>query len=186
MKPVIKMLYNRPVIPAARTYDDLQYAFNNTAAPSVILFFGDILSLPRLIEQARQAQKRLIVHFDLLEGVGKDNVGVKFLALSGVSAMITTKSHLAKIGRQEGLIVIQRIFLVDSEALRSGISILTKYQPDAVEVMPGVVPAAAVAELVKATGLPVLGGGLINTQEDVDQAIANGFTAVSTGNRLLW
>ncbi|HWR28594.1 MAG TPA: glycerol-3-phosphate responsive antiterminator [Negativicutes bacterium] len=186
VKPVVKMLYNRPVIPAVRTPEDYEFALHHTDAPSIIVLFGDILALPHLVEQAKQTHKRLIVHLDLMDGLGKDASGVKFLARSGVGAMITTKAHLAKVGWQEGMLVIQRLFLMDSEALRIGMGLLAKYKPDAIEVLPGVVPAAVISELARVTGLPVLGGGLITTRQDVDQAIANGLCAVSTSKRELW
>ncbi|MBP2654468.1 MAG: glycerol-3-phosphate responsive antiterminator, GlpP [Firmicutes bacterium] len=186
MNSLIKKLCDGYVIPAIRTAEDFQFALAHANSPSLILLFGDILSLPGMLKQAQEAKKRVIVHLDLLSGIGKDKAGVKYLAQMGVNAIITTKTHLAKVAHQEGVIVIQRLFLMDSEALRTGVNLLEAFKPDAIEVLPGSVPAVAVDKIIKATGLPVLGGGLISTVEDVNSAINNGICAVSSSERDLW
>lgn len=182
---ILKLLCNGPVIPAVRNPEDFKLAMESTS-PGVILLFGDINTLPGLLEQAKQHKKRLIIHLDLVEGIGKDKAGIRFLARLGVSALITTKSHLAKFAREESMIVIQRLFLMDSEALKSGIQFLRGFKPDALEVLPGSIPAAAVQELIQKTGIPILAGGLMTTPADVQQAIDNGICAVSTSRRELW
>lgn len=187
LKNIIKLISDGPVIPAVRNNDDFTFALAHVTSPSIMLLFGDIFTLPELLERARKAKKLVIIHLDLIEGIGKDKSGIKYLARAGAKAVITTKPHLGKIAREEGMIVIQRLFLMDSEALRTGIHLLSSFRPDAVEVLPGTVPVAAVAELTRATsGLPVLAGGLISTAEDVTRAINNGICAISTSKRELW
>jgi glycerol uptake operon antiterminator len=186
MNADVLKLVNGPIIPAPRTMDDFRIALANFAFPSVILLFGDIGNLAELLALARQHQKRLLLHFDLMEGIGKDRAGVKFVAQMGVTAIITTKSHLGKVARDEGMVVIQRIFLMDSEALRHGINTLRNFRPDAIEVLPASIPASAVQQLTRETGLPIFAGGLMRTREDVKSALKNGVYAVSTSNRNLW
>jgi glycerol uptake operon antiterminator len=183
---IIKLICDGPVIPAVRNQEDFSYALAHVSSPSIILLFGDIFTLPGLLEKAKQANKLLIVHIDLIEGIGKDKIGVKYLALSGVRAIITTKPYLGRIAREEKMIVIQRLFLMDSEALRTGIHLLSTFRPDAIEVLPGTVPVTAVSELTRVSGLPILAGGLISTAEDVKRAIGNGIRAISTSKRELW
>lgn len=185
-KSLVKLICDGPVIPAVRNEADFDYALSHVTSPSLILLFGDIFSLPDLLAKARQVKKLIIVHLDLIEGIGKDKHGVRYLARSGVKAMITTKPHLGKVAREEKMIVIQRLFLMDSEALRTGLHLLSTFRPDAIEVLPGTVPVAAVVELTRVTGLPVLAGGLISTAEDVSRAIKNGICAISTSKRELW
>ncbi len=186
LRDVVRLLCDGPVIPAVRNKADFEFALAHVTSPSIILLFGDIFALPGLVEKARVAKKLVIVHLDLIEGLGKDKVGVRFLARTGVKAIITTKPHLGKFAREEKMIVIQRLFLMDSEALRTGINLLSSFRPDAIEVLPGTVPVAAVVELTRVTGLPVLAGGLISTAEDVSRAIGNGICAISTSKRELW
>jgi glycerol uptake operon antiterminator len=183
---VLKFLANGPVIPAARSMEDFKIALTHTISPSVVLLFGDINTLPTLISQANEHKKCIVLHLDLFDGVGKDKAGIKFLARLGIHAIITTKSHLCRFARDEGLVVVQRLFLMDSDSLRTGLNLVRNFKPDAIEILPGSVPASIVQELVRETGLPILAGGLIRTKEDVAHAIKGGISAVSTSRRDLW
>ncbi|MBP2628974.1 MAG: glycerol-3-phosphate responsive antiterminator, GlpP [Firmicutes bacterium] len=183
---ILKMLTNGPIIPAARSMEVFKAALTHTIVPSVVLLFGDINSLPGLISLAKEHKKRIILHLDLFDGIGKDKAGIKFLARAGITAIITTKTHLSKFARDEGMIVIQRMFLMDSDSLRTGLSLVRNFKPDAIEILPGAVPASVVEEIIRETGLPILAGGLIRTQEDVDQAIERGISAVTTSRQKLW
>jgi len=183
---LVKSLCDGRVIPAARTIEDFKFALDNANASGIILLFGDIFTLPDILKQVQQAKKQIIIHLDLISGIAKDKAGIKYLACMGVKAVITTKSHLGKIAHQEGMTVIQRLFLMDSEALRTGINMMTNFKPDAIEVLPGLVPAGAVDKLSRATGLPILSGGLICNAEDVTRALESGICAVSTSERTLW
>lgn len=183
---ILNLLCDGPVIPAVRNYEDFKNVLLTISCPSVILLFGDINTLPVLLAEAQKHGKRLLVHLDLLEGIGKDRAGISMLARMGVNSLITTKSHLAKNARDEGMLVIQRLFLMDSEALKHGIHLLKGFTPDVVEVLPATIPASVVKKLAKATGVPILGGGLVFTEEEVRQALASGICAVSTSRKSLW
>jgi glycerol uptake operon antiterminator len=183
---VLKVLTNGPIIPAARSMEVFKAALTHTVVPSVVLLFGDINSLPVLISLAKENKKRLILHLDLFDGIGKDKAGIKFLARLGISAIITTKSHLCKIAREEGMIVIQRLFLMDSDSLRTGLGLVRNFKPDAIELLPGSISASVVQEIIRETGLPILAGGLVRTQEDVDHAIERGISAITTSRQELW
>ncbi len=183
---ILRYLANGPVIPAARSMEDFKVALTHTISPSVVLLFGDINTLPTLISQANEHKKRIVLHLDLFDGIGKDKAGIKFLARLGIHAIVTTKSHLCRFARDEGMIVVQRLFLMDSDSLRTGLNLVRNFKPDAIEILPGSVPASAVQKLVNETGLPILAGGLIRTKEDVNSAIERGISAVSTSRRELW
>ena len=183
---ILKNLTNGPIIPAARSMEVFRAALTHTIVPSVVLLFGDINSLPVLINLAKENKKHIIVHFDLLDGIGKDKAGIKFLARMGIMDVITTKTHLCKFARDEGMNVIQRLFLMDSDSLRTGLSLVRNFKPDAIEILPGAVSGSVVKELIRETGLPILAGGLIRTQEEVDQAIESGISAVTTSCQHLW
>lgn len=183
---ILKILTNGPVIPAARSMEGFKAALAHTVVPGVVLLFGDINSLPGLIAQAKEHKKCIILHVDLFDGIGKDKAGIRFLARLGITAIITTKTHLCKLAREEGMIVIQRLFLMDSDSLRTGLNLVRSFKPDAIEILPGSVPASVVKKIIDETGLPILAGGLIRTQEDVDHAIERGISAVSTSRQELW
>lgn len=182
----LQWLCTGKVIPACRTEAELAAALRLPQAPSLIILFGDINTLPDILHRAAEAGKLLLVHLDFLDGVGRDKAGMVFLAKLGVKGLITTKPQLGKMARQEGMRVIQRMFLVDSESLRTGIQILKGFRPDAIEVLPAFTPVSVLAELKAATDVPILAGGLVRSPEDVQQAVANGACAVSTSRRDLW
>jgi glycerol uptake operon antiterminator len=174
------------VIPACRNVEDFTLALKLASAPCLIILFGDINSLPELQTAAAARGKKLLVHLDLLEGVGRDRAGILFLSKLAIAGIVTTKPQLAKWGQQAGLKVIQRIFLVDSESLRTGIHMLKSFKPDAIEVLPASTSAWVLRELATATGVPILAGGLVQNATEVQQAIANGACAVSTSHASLW
>ncbi len=182
----LQWLCKGKVIPACRNEEELACALCLPKAPSLIILFGDINSLPELVRRVDEAGKLLLLHLDLIGGIGRDRAGIQFLANMGVKGLITTKPQLAKMARQEGMRVIQRMFLVDSESLRTGIHLLRGFRPDAIEALPASTPASVLAELKAATDVPILVGGLVRCADDVIQAVANGAFAVSTSQRELW
>lgn len=183
---IIEQLYKGPVIPAIRSIKDFEFALMNSAAPSLIILFGDINILEYLLVKAEKAKKRLIIHIDLFEGIGKDKAGIAYLARIGVTAIITIKNHLAKIAREFGMIVIQRLFIMDSEALKSGIKIIKHFKPDAIEILPATVPAWVVRALNVEIGLPIFAGSFIYNKADLDEALGKGILAISTHQKDLW
>ena len=180
-----RVLGKRSVIPAVRNEYDFGKALE-TSSPFIITLFGDIFSIPRLLSHAKNSGKVMLLHVDLIEGIGKDRSGIKYLAQSGIKAIISTKPNLIKLAREEGILAIQRLFLMDSEALRTGIGLLQSVKPDALEVLPGWIPSHIVDQLTKACHIPIMAGGLITTREDVQRILANGVCAVSTTKADLW
>lgn len=184
--PKIPWLCSSRVIPACRTEADFACGLSLPHAPSLIILFGDVNTLPDIIRRAERAGKLLLIHLDLLDGVGRDRAGIIFLSRLGVKGLVTTKPQMGKMAQQEGMRVIQRMFLVDSEALRTGIHLLKGFRPEAIEALPASTPASVLAELKAAADVPILAGGLVRTMDDVNRAVANGAWAVSTSRRDLW
>jgi len=181
-----KIVGNHSIIPAPRNLENFRFAVSNAPATSVIALFGDINDLPGLLAEAGQRRKRLIIHFDLYDGLGKDRAGLKLIAKMGVTAVITTKTQLVRLAQEEGLLVIQRLFLVDSESVRTGLNLLKNTRPDMLEVLPAVIPAPIIANLLTQTRLPIMAGGLLSTREEVLRVLGSGVTAVSTSRPDLW
>lgn len=181
----LKMEQSNSVIPSVRSQEQFQQALKSDS-PIVLVLFGDILTLPEMVKAADACGKGLFVHLDFIGGIGKDEAGIHFLSQMGIAGLITTKAYLCHVIRDSGMIAIQRLFLMDSESLRTGINLAVKYKPDIIEVLPGIVPAFSIERIKKETKLAVFGGGLIQTEEDVQTAFKNGITAISTSNKDLW
>ena len=56
--------------------------------------------------------------------------------------------------------------------------------PHFMEIMPGVIPKAITR--FSRCGIPVIAGGLIESKQEVTEALGAGATAVSTGQEKLW
>ncbi|WP_003544124.1 glycerol-3-phosphate responsive antiterminator [Desulfotomaculum nigrificans] len=123
--------------------------------------------LPNLIKRAKEANKLLLVHLDLFEGIGKDQAGLHSLTRMGLNGIVSTKAHIIKLAREEGLLTVQRIFVVDSESLKTAIKVAGKVQPHAIEVLPSTVPAYVIKEWQQSLRIPILASGLVKTEEDV-------------------
>jgi len=172
------------VIAAVRTMPQLKAAF---ASPLHCLFLLDanLLTIVALLKKAKELGKDIFVHIDLAQGIGKDVSGLQFLQRIGVKGIISTKSNMIRQAKAMGLETVQRLFVLDSQFLTSGMASLSGVTPDFIEIMPGVV-AKAITAVVGSGIAPVIAGGLVETEEEVRIALSAGATAVSTGKISLW
>ena len=182
---LIRELTIRPVIAAARDEADVMQAAASPVA-AVFLLGGSILTLPDRIHRLRQAGKMVFVHMDLCEGLGKDAAAVQWCARNlELNGVISTKSQLLRAASEEGLTTIQRMFLMDSASLTSGMKLMRGSLPDMVELMPGLIPKA-IGAVSRKLGIPVIAGGMVTEDQEVAQALAAGALAVSTSDKILW
>ncbi len=74
--------------------------------------------------------------------------------------IITTKGNLVRQAKELNLFAIQRCFILDSISVESALKAVQKYKPDAVEIMPGIMPRIT-EKLAKSVRVPIITGGLI-------------------------
>lgn len=173
------------VIAATRDPAALKTAAASRAA-AVFILAGDIIGIGAMVAAVREAGKPVFVHMELIEGLAGDQAGVRFIAQRvRPDGIITTRSHLIGLARKEGLITIQRLFIVDSQAVATGIAAASAGKPDAAEVLPGVIPRA-VAEMSARLDVPIIAGGLIRSTSEIDEALKAGAHAVSLSMQGLW
>ncbi|KAF2958336.1 antiterminator [Thermotoga sp. Ku-13t] len=174
-----------PIVPALRNDEKLHRAADSPAT-SVFLLYGDLLELKRIVEFFHQRGKRVFVHLDLVKGLGKDESAVEYLKVEvGADGVITTKGNLIDVAKKVGLIPIQRVFLLDSQSLTTGISQVKTHRPEYIEVLPGLIPDL-IQQILQETGIPVITGGLVKTAQQVLEALRKGAIAVSTSEESLW
>lgn len=175
-----------PVIAGIRDKDDLNKAVKSGCIALFVLF-GDILILPEIMEKARENDKLVFLHLDLIEGIGRDKKGIEYLSRNNLcDGIVTTKSNLISVAKKEGLIAIQRLFLIDSAALSTGEQLLRKNQPDAVEILPGIAAPYFFKHVNYSLNCSIIAGGLITSREEVEMLLNKGIFAVSTSNQELW
>ena len=182
---LIRELTMRPVIAAVRERADAEQAAHSPVA-AVFLLGGSILTLRDTVSLLQEAGKAVFIHLDLCEGLGRDAAAVRWCAENmRPDGLISTKSALLYAAKEAGLITIQRMFLMDSASLASGMKLLKGNPPDLVELMPGLIPKA-ISAVSRKVNIPVIAGGMITEADEVAGALSAGALAVSTSDRLLW
>jgi glycerol uptake operon antiterminator len=180
-----QLLVENPIIAAIRSDEDLEKVIQCNAL-IVFVLYGSIISIKHICERLSDAGKIVFVHVDLIEGLKGDYVGLTFIQESAKPyGIITTKPTNIKKGKQLGLCTIQRIFIVDSLSLETGIKNIQAVLPDAIEVMPGIA-SKIIKSLENAVHVPIIAGGLIQNKKDVMESIGAGAIAISTTKEILW
>jgi glycerol uptake operon antiterminator len=184
IRDAIDALEGSPVIAALKTAEAAQAAGQSPVLVSFVLG-GSILTMDGIMDSLHGASKLVFLHMDLIEGVGRDEAGLEYAARQWQPAgIITTRAHLVRQARELGLLAVQRVFLLDSASIRSGIQLVDQSRADLVEVMPGVIPKAI--GQFKSAGRPVIAGGMVTTRAEIIEALSAGALAVSTSSRELW
>lgn len=184
MSGIIEALYDSPIIGAVKDVKNIDRAIGSKLN-IIFMLCGSILNIKEIISQIKASGKFVCVHIDLVEGLGRDSAAVEFLKKVGADGIITTKPSLIKDARACGIFAIQRLFMLDSRSLESGIKSIREDHPDAVEIMPGIA-AKVIANINERVDIPVIAGGLILDKSDIIDALSKGAVAVSTSDISLW
>ncbi|WP_285891287.1 glycerol-3-phosphate responsive antiterminator [Paenibacillus pasadenensis] len=178
-------MLNQLLLPAARSMKDLEKLMGMSYS-YIVLLDSHISRLKPLAELARANGKRLLIHADLVEGLKNDEHAAEFLCqVIQPAGILSTRASVIAKTKQNRLLAIQRMFLLDSGALDKGYALLERSRPDYIEVLPGVIPSI-ISEVKERTGVPIFAGGLIRTVEDAELALAAGAAAVTTSREALW
>ncbi len=174
-----------PVAAAIKSSEDMQVALDSDALLLFVLK-GDAFQLAPFVNQAHLRKKVLVVHVDLVNGIGKDRAGIQYLHQIGIDAIITSRSQLVSAGRAEGLTTIQRLLLLDDSALESGVRTIARAAPDIVEILPGIIFPEVAPILQQLLPGPFIAGGFIRTAADVARVQAAGAILSSSSTYQLW
>jgi glycerol uptake operon antiterminator len=178
-------LRSNPVIAAIKGNEFLSGAM---ASPCKVLFLlkGDICTVERIVKQARNAGKSIYLHLDLIDGFGKDKYALQYIKERVIpNGIITTRASLIKIAKELNITVIQRIFLIDNLSFETGVQSLRQIKPDAVEILPGIMPSIT-QKMCQLIAIPVITGGLINEKKDIINSLKAGAVGVSTSSAKMW
>lgn len=181
----LRLAYQFPVAAALKSQEDMQVAL---ASKALLLFLlkGDAFQLAPFVRQAHQLGKGVVVHVDLVSGIGKDRAGIQYLRQMGVDALITSRSQLVSAGRAEGLTTIQRLLLLDDSALETGVRTIARAAPDIVEVLPGIIFPEVAVTLQRLLPGPFIAGGFIRSASEVSRVKAAGGILSSSSTYSLW
>lgn len=172
------------IIAAARSEEELLLA-SRSGVDIIFMLAPNISDIKKQTEMVHKAGKKLFIHLDLAEGIGKDEYGVRFVKEQGVDGIISTRANIIKLAKKEKLFAIQRFFAVDSQSVHTAIETAKSSKADMIEIMPGTM-VKVIKTLKKALDIPIIAGGLIETREEIEDAIFGGALAVSTGKKEFW
>lgn len=177
-------LEENPVIPAVKNEEELEKALE-TDVGIIFVLFGDLLSLEHLAYKIHQKGKKGIIHLDLVEGLPSKEISLQYIKKRTVfDGIISTKPKLIQAAKNEGLIAVQRVFVLDGLSLKNAKQHFVK-ECDAIEMLPGIL-FKIISELNKATHKPLIAGGLISDKEDVLEALKAGAISISTSKEEIW
>lgn len=173
------------VLPVLRNLKDFERLLESHHK-YIIFLEVRLAQLQILVRAAKQADKKVILHADLIQGLKTDAYGFEFLVREiKPDGIISTRSNVIALAKKNKLMTIQRLFLLDSQALEHNIKLIKQVKPDYIEILPGIIPTV-IQEVYEKTGIPVIAGGLIRTAEDIKLAYDGGAKAVSTSQPELW
>lgn len=173
------------VIPAVRKNKDFEKALQSKREWIIILEIR-LGQLKGMVEYAKRANKKVLLHIDLIQGLKSDEYGVEFIVNEiKPHGIVSTRSSVVELVKKRHMLTVQRVFLLDSLSLEHNVRLGSKFQPDFIEVLPGKLPEV-MEEMKRQTNIPIIAGGLITKQEDIDAVFEAGAIGVSTSTKDLW
>ena len=172
-------LQDCPIIAAVRDEAGLDACLASDVR-MVFTLFGDVCSIPAIVDRIRAANKFAVVHLDRVTGLASKEVAVDFIRQSTrADGVISTHTNLIQYAKSLGLFTALRAFLIDSIALDNLVAV-SRIRPDALDMPP------MIRRVREQTGLPVLTGGLITQKAEILQALEAGALAISTTDPAVW
>ena len=152
----------------------------------VFILFGDICSIPDIVEKIKTAGKMAVVHVDLIGGLSSREIAVDFIKNNTeADGIISTKPALIRRGKELSLFTVMRYFLIDSMALENISSQQNGVRPDVIEILPGLMPDI-IMKICRTSRIPIIAGGLITNKKSVMAALSAGAISVSSTNQDVW
>jgi glycerol uptake operon antiterminator len=186
----VSLLYRiaaKPIIAAVRDPNEVEAALDSQA-DNLFFMGGTVQELIRAVGAAKESGKGSFVHLDLIRGLSNtDKEAVQFIAeYVGADGIVSPKSHQIKEAMRLGLYGVLHLFIIDSLAMENGLRLTGAVQPDAIELMPGIIPKVIKQFADTLDNVPIIASGLIQTAEEASQCIQAGATALSVSGKHMW
>lgn len=180
------MFESNPVIAAVKDVEGLEKCCSLEDIKVVFILFGDICSIPDIVEKIKTADKMAVVHVDLIGGLSSREIAVDFIKNNTeADGIISTKPALIRRGKELSLFTVMRYFLIDSMALENISSQQNGVRPDVIEILPGLMPDI-IMKICRTSRIPIIVGGLITNKKSVMAALSAGAISVSSTNQDVW
>lgn len=178
-------LEDSPVIAAIKDDAGLEKCLNCDSR-IIFILYGDVITIPKIVDRVRSAGKIAMIHIDLIQGLSSREVAVDFIhTYTSADGIISTRAPLIQRARELSMYTVMRFFLLDSMAFESIEKQLGHIRPDVVEVLPGPMPGI-VKKICRMVSCPVIAGGLVSEKSDVLALLDAGASAISSTNQDVW
>jgi Glycerol-3-phosphate responsive antiterminator (mRNA-binding) len=173
------------LIPAITNVKDLEYFLTLNHDICVVMSIH-VSMLKRVVERLKAQTKTVWLHLDLIPGLSSDEHGAEYaIQYLKVDGIVSTKTSAIKAAKKKKITAIFRIFLIDSASMDKSLARVDEINPDYVEFLPAL--AHRILPIIQdRLHVPVIGGGLIQTQSDIDDCYAEGMVAVTVSKTNLW
>lgn len=179
------MFREQRVLPVIKHMKDVDDFLDSAYSVGIVLDIH-LAQLRNLMELTQRKDKQLIIHLDLVQGLSSDEAAVEYLCQEcRPLGIISTRGKAIMTAKKKKVLAIQRVFLLDTQALENSFKLIEKLNPDYIEVLPGILPTI-LSEVKERVRKPILTGGFLRTVQHVEQALEAGAEAVTTSNRQLW
>lgn len=180
-----EILERNPVIPAIKNRDNLKEAIDSSSE-IIFVIMSNLINIDEIVSELKEAGKIVFVHIDMVEGLSNSSYGIEYLInRTKFDGIITTKHNIVSFANKNKIPVIQRFFILDSFSFKNTVLHIRENKPNAVEILPGVMPKV-IKRICNLVNVAVITGGLIDDKEDVINALAAGAEGVSTTKSKLW
>lgn len=181
-----ELLEVNPIIGAIKNDGELEQVIKSDC-DIVFLLNGDILTLRKRVKYLQKHGKKVFVHIDMITGVSSSPIIVDYVKNElNLDGIITTKTNIVKRAIELNLNVVQRFFFIDSISLENAIESLKKVKPQAIEIMPGILPKVIKRISKEYPNIPIICGGLIDEKDEIIKVLSCGAMAVSTSKIEIW
>ena len=181
-----RLMENNPVIAAVKDEAGLETACRCRNVRVVFILYGTVCSIEEIAGRVKEAGQAVIVHLDLIEGLGGKEVAVDFIrSHTEADGIISTKPQLIRKAGECGLYTVLRVFILDSMSLKNVPRQVRAAEPDMLEMLPGIMPGI-IRNVKRTVKVPVIAAGLISGKEDVIRALSAGAISVSATDPAGW
>ena len=186
MKEVFaEKMKKNPIIIGVKDLSNLDEAISSDCE-IIFLLCGSIFNLKEITQKVKDAGKLVFIHIDLVDGFSKDATALNYINKEiKPDGIISTKNSQLKVAKNLGLLTVQRVFVIDSLSIETAIKASQIIGPDAIEIMPGIMPRIT-KQLSSSLEVPVIVGGLISEEDEIENALSSGALGVSTSSKALW
>jgi len=185
LKGVYYLMLKQKVIPAIGNHEDLRTFLSLDLEYGILMNF-QLAQLNDLVTMMKKANKKVIIHSELIKGLASDEYGAIYLIQNlNVDGIISSKPKVIEICKKRKVLGIFRFFLKDTLSLDQSIELTKNINPDYLEILPAL--SFEIIKFIKTkVNSQILMGGLISDANQINKCIENGAIAVTTSNKVLW